>query len=502
MATPEGTRSYFQRLENKNIPEHAIKTLGSTNFHVSNIGFGGYRVHHNSIEHAKALRYALLNGFNLIDTSSNYTDGGSEMLIGNLLDEMLEREEIYREEIVIISKVGYIQSQNMELVKQAAADGTPFPEVVEYQDTCWHCIHPDFLENQLSLTLERLRVSALDVYLLHNPEYYLSDKQRHNGIDIEEAQKSYYQRLGKAFEWMEEKVAEGKIKAYGISSNTLPAKQNDFQFTSLEEIIKTAKNISSQNYFKVIQFPFNLFEVGALTEKNNAGQTLLDFAKHHNLGTLINRPLNATFNNRMVRIASFRESEANALIDAFHKKLVTLQRLEKQFADKLIKKMPREVNTELVTKIFSLSTNLKDAFTIFEDWEHWDHIKQNMILPQNFSLLTYFTNNFKEEKDLTKWAETYGSAVVDFLDIITRKYENDAQERTFKLSGRLKSLNETLADSETLSQQALRVLTSMNKIDCTLLGMRRIPYVEDALMAMKAPLLENAEDILLKFNFE
>lgn len=500
MATPEGTRSYFQRLENKNIPEHALRTLGSTNFQISSIGFGSYRVHHNSIEHAKALRYALLNGFNLIDTSSNYTDGGSEMLIGNLLDEMFEREEIHREEIVIISKVGYIQGQNMQLVQQAADDGSPFSEIVEYQDNCWHCIHPDFLENQLGLTLERLRVPALDVYLLHNPEYYLSDKQRHNGLNIEEAQSSYYQRLGKAFEWMEEKVAEGKIKAYGISSNTFPAKQNDFQFTSLEEVVKTAEKISTHNYFQVIQFPFNLFEVGALTEKSNAGQTLLDFAKQHNLGTLINRPLNATFKSRMVRIASFRESEAKAIIDAFHKKLVTFQRLEKQFADNLIKKMPKDVNTEIISKIFSISKNLKDAFTMFEDWEHWDHIKQNIILPQNFSLLSYFTNNLKEEKDLNKWAESYGSALVDFLDIVTRKYENDAQERSFKLSGRLKSLNETLADSETLSQQALRVLTSMNKIDCTLLGMRKIPYVEDALKAMKAPLLKNAEDILLKFN--
>ncbi len=500
MATPEGTRSYFQRLENKNIPEHALRTLGGTNFQINSIGFGGYRVHHNSVEHAKALRHALLNGFNLIDTSSNYTDGGSEMLIGNLLDEMLERKEVQRDEIVIVSKVGYIQGRNMQLVQQAAADGAPFPEVVEYQDNCWHCIHPDFLENQLSLTLERLRIPALDVYLLHNPEYYLSDKQRHKGINIEEAQESYYRRLGKAFEWMEEKVTEGKIKSYGISSNTFPVQQNDFQFTSLAEVKKIADKINIQNYFQVIQFPFNLFEIGALTEKNNAGQTLFDFAKQHNLGTLVNRPLNAMFNNRMVRIVSFRESEAKGIIDAFHKKLVTLQRLEKQFVDKLIKKMPPEVNKELVSKIFSLSKHLNEAFTLFEDWEHWDHIKQNIILPQNFSLLSYFNNNLKEEKDLIKWAEIYGSALVDFLDIVTRKYENDAQERSIKLSGKLQNMDESLGDSESLSQQALRVLVSMDKIDCTLLGMRRTHYVEDALIATQAQPLANAEGILVKFN--
>ena len=102
MATPQGTRNYFKRLEHKEIPPTAVRTLGKTNFQVSSIGFGGYRIHHNSVQHAKALRYALLNGFNLIDTSSNYTDGGSEMLVGNLLAEMFEREELTREEVVVV----------------------------------------------------------------------------------------------------------------------------------------------------------------------------------------------------------------------------------------------------------------------------------------------------------------------------------------------------------------------------------------------------------------
>ena len=66
----------------------------------------------------------------------------------------------------------------------------------------------------------------------------------------------------------------------------------------------------------------------------------------------------------------------------------------------------------------------------------------------------------------------------------------------------MKKLDETLGDSETLSQQALRVLASTDKIDCTLLGMRKTPYVEDALVAMKAPLLADPEGILFKFNFD
>ena len=185
MATPESTEKYFKRLAHKNLPAHAIRTFGRTEFQVSSIGFGGYRVHYNSVEHARALRYSLLNGFNLIDTSSNYSDGGSETLIGNLVNEMIERRELDREEVVVVSKVGYVQGQNMQIAQENEARGRAFPEMVKYMDGCWHCIHPDFLQDQLSRTLERLQISALDVYLLHNPEYFLSDlkKKGETGVD-------------------------------------------------------------------------------------------------------------------------------------------------------------------------------------------------------------------------------------------------------------------------------------------------------------------------------
>ena len=59
-------------------------------------------------------------------------------------------------------------------------------------------------------------------------------------MQFSEARDEYYKRIQKAFEWMEEKVAEGKIKSYGISSNTFPNSATDFEFTSLEKIIEVA----------------------------------------------------------------------------------------------------------------------------------------------------------------------------------------------------------------------------------------------------------------------
>lgn len=47
--------------------------------------------------------------------------------------------------------------------------------MVKYGDEIWHCLHPEYLEEQLTLSLDRLGLQTLDVCLLHNPEYFLSD---------------------------------------------------------------------------------------------------------------------------------------------------------------------------------------------------------------------------------------------------------------------------------------------------------------------------------------
>lgn len=73
-ATVEGTKSYPH--------QSTPNLLGKTGWSVSPVGFGGYRIHDRVDEHREALKLALTSGCNLIDTSTNYGDGGSEKLIG------------------------------------------------------------------------------------------------------------------------------------------------------------------------------------------------------------------------------------------------------------------------------------------------------------------------------------------------------------------------------------------------------------------------------------
>jgi aryl-alcohol dehydrogenase-like predicted oxidoreductase len=253
------------------------------------LGFGAYRISNRSQDHKEALNKAFESGVKYIDTSANYTNGESELLIGEVL-----KESDYKP--TIISKVGYIQGKNFEEIHKLNKEGKAEHELVKVDDHIWHSINPDFIENQITLTLNRLGLDCLDIYLLHNPEYYFYEEGA--------TQEEYYRRIKKAFVYLESLVAEGVIKSYGISSNNFVLDPKDSKCTNIDKVYECAQEISLENNFKWIQFPFNILETGAL-ERYDSGLNLLEKANSHGLKTMINRPLNAFKDGRLVRLATY-----------------------------------------------------------------------------------------------------------------------------------------------------------------------------------------------------
>ena len=127
-ASVEGTRRYAQRAIDEGIPASAYRGLGRTGLVNSSLGFGSYRIDDRTPEHASALDKALRSGVNLIDTSTNYTDGSSESCIGNVL----ARQQ--REELIVVSKVGYVQEQALATARTREQRGSAFPEMVKYTE--------------------------------------------------------------------------------------------------------------------------------------------------------------------------------------------------------------------------------------------------------------------------------------------------------------------------------------------------------------------------------
>jgi len=71
-----------------------------------------------------------------------------------------EKGELARDEVVVVSKVGYLQGQNLVLSHERKQQGRPFPELVEYAEGLEHCIHSEFLRDQLARSLERLKLET------------------------------------------------------------------------------------------------------------------------------------------------------------------------------------------------------------------------------------------------------------------------------------------------------------------------------------------------------
>lgn len=257
------------------------------------LGFGSYRVSSRSAEHKEALKKALEFGCSLIDTSSNYTDGQSEVLIGEVL-----KETGYKP--IIVSKVGYIQGQNLEIIEELNKNEKAVDDLVEITEYLKHSIHPDFIFDQVDRSLQRLGLDCLDVYLLHNPEYYLKTEKSTSD--------EYYKRIEKAFVALEQLVEHGKIKSYGISSNTFIVNSSDHDFTNLDTVFSIAKKVKEDHNFKYIQFPLNLLELGAL-ERVYDEKNLIEFAQELGLKTMINRPFNAFTTQGLVRLASYKVAD-------------------------------------------------------------------------------------------------------------------------------------------------------------------------------------------------
>lgn len=265
---------------------------------MGNLGFGSYRVTVKSQEHKEALKLAIENGIKLIDTSSNYTDGDSEKLIGEVLKELNLSDSNTRP--ILVTKAGYIQGKNLEILQELNDRGLALKDLVDMTPELKHSIHPDFLSSQLELSLKRLQVKTIDTFLLHNPEYFYSLHQEEGNI-VE-----YERRLHLAFLFLEEKVKEGKIKNYGVSSNALAKKPNGKNPTSLSMLLKAAEKIGKDHHFKVIQFPLNLLEIDALERFQENNLNLIEMAHANNLIVITNRPLNVIKENgELIRLAEY-----------------------------------------------------------------------------------------------------------------------------------------------------------------------------------------------------
>lgn len=482
-ASAAGTREWLDSHE-----PLACDPLGRTQLMVSAAGFGCYRVSAGVSPHARALQHALSSGINLIDTSANYGGGSSEELVGEVLAHMIESGELRREAVVVVSKAGYLQGQNYAASQERRRQGRPFADLVPYGEGLEHCIHPDFLQDQLTRSLERLQLEAMDVYLLHNPEYYLGWAHK-SGVPADEAQTEYYRRIEKAFRHLEAEAAGGRIRWYGISSNTFPAASSDPQFTSLERVWAIAESISKENHFGAVQLPMNLFENGAALNRNQpSGLTVLEFARQNNLGVLVNRPLNAVTGNRLIRLAEVAEAGGVAP-EGIEPRIEALSEAEQAFVERVLPGLHLESDlaSRLPAQLLSADA-LRQVWRSFSGYDHWRDVRDSHLLPRISGVLEFLDKQAAGSRELSAWKDAYTGALDAVLKALGGFFAQTAARKISRIKSTLAAADPDWGGDAPISRLAVRVLRSTAGISCVLVGMRRPEYVDDMLAELKTPL--------------
>ncbi len=500
-ATVQSTAAYAARHihESGEALATGFGLFGATGLTASRLGFGTYRVGQREAEHREALRLALHQGCNVIDTSTNYMDGESEQLVGSVLRDMIRAGELAREDVVVVSKIGYVQGQNLTQAQAREKSGKPYPEMVKYGDDIWHCIHPDFLADQLTLSLDRLGLATLDVCLLHNPEYFLSHATRLGGNesrDLSVLRREFYARLQRAFEYFETQVQAGRLRGYGVSSNTATSPPDDPGATSLSHMIDAAKLAATtvgvpSHHFHVIQCPMNVYESGAALIKNTGmwnGSTLLEEAIRERIAVLVNHPLNAMPVQRggVIRLADVSVPAPEAEFEA---QRMNVAALEEEYRSSLAPAVAHSGQGMLPADFFRWADELTRIRGQVQGLEHWEQIEQQMIAPHVNQVLRAlaeaFTGTVAEQWE--SWRDRY---VPELLALLRTLHREAAEKSHLRCDELHRTLNPVLPEERrtaTLSQKALWVLASTPGVTCVLNGMRTSAYVEDALKILQWP---------------
>ncbi|MEA2090784.1 MAG: aldo/keto reductase [Campylobacterota bacterium] len=401
---------------------------------MSNFAFGTYRISDYNPQHIEALKEAIDAGITMIDTSSNYMDGGAERAIALAFREF---DEDVKHRVEIVSKFGYIQGENLKRHKDEA-----FEEVIEFSKDCFHSISKSFMQDQLTESLKRLEMEKIDCYLLHNPEYYLLDAIN-RGVDKDDRLDEMYRRFYRAFLALEAEVKNGRIASYGISSNSFSKPQTSDEFLPYEDLITIADRASEDagnatHSFTTLELPINLLE--------REGLKCASWAKENGLRVLANRPLNAEFNGSMYRLADYEESH-----DYYHH----------------LNELLEVSDNDMLQPLYNLLEELEASKHKFGWIGDYDSFFYAQIIPHIRTALEIIDDKNRE-------------TMLSFIDLFFIEYRKMVLHECSKNTRN--QLEEFFKEcNSTMQECALKFLMNRESVDFILVGMRKPRYVHEIL---------------------
>lgn len=266
------------------------------NLKLSEIGIGTYLGNpdeETNKNYKETIKTAIELGINVIDTAINYRDMESERVIGEVLSTT------DRKKLVISTKGGYFPRDKRVKINDITKylkENFIDKNIVKPEDITpyGNILSPTYINWSFEKSLENLNTDYIDVYFLHNPEDQLTIVSR----------EKFYRKLWTVFRLLEGKVAEGKLRYYGLATwNGFRVLPDHVQYLNLLDIYNIAKEVGGENHhFRFIQLPYNIAMLEAYKLKNqnyyNQPLSTLELAEKLGIYTYISAPL---FQKRVLR---------------------------------------------------------------------------------------------------------------------------------------------------------------------------------------------------------
>ncbi len=397
---------------------------------ISKVGFGTHHFDPADTEDVESILYAINNGVNLIDTSSNYGSSAVEKGLGEILNSF-DRDKLF-----ITTKAGLISGDNLTLSnKLNASIRSGFIKISQNQ---FYSIHPDYIRHQIEISLQRLKSDYIDGFFLHNPEYLFTYVPNLSSDD-------YYHQINQAFSVLEDMTKEGKVRYYGLSESS--------GLTSIKQITQLSNESSSGNNFRLIQFPYNILEDYPSKPDPISNNPLSHEMYGKNLIRFSNRPLTIRENNNTYLLANAAASVNEEQI---------LESLDQVFT----------LAEEHLPKDKEL-TDYKDFVFLYVNYAKLDDDK----FFQKF-YDSYFIQTLRNIVP-AKIVEDHRIQLSKLKSLIISFIKHKRHEKTVQFL-REKGF-EHILENPTLTQYLIGQYLANKNIDHVLLGMRRKKYVDDIL---------------------
>ena len=311
-ASASGTERFRQRAASCH-PSHFRRLQDCW---ASSIGLGTYLGDADDAtdaRYAEAIRAALAQGCNVLDTAANYRCQRSERTIGRTLEGLFADGTLARDDVILCTKGGYLPFDDAvpDDPGRYLAETVINAGLASYDELVagCHCLAPAYLDHALRTSLANLRVATVDVYYLHNPEQQLD----------EVSPETFLQRLEAAFTLLESRARDGMVRYYGVATwNGLRGQPKGRGQLSLETLARLAERLGGDDHhFRAIQLPYNLAMPEAFTFPNQTvdgePMTVLQAAARLGLSVVTSAAL---LQRRLTRLPASFESHIPGLATA------------------------------------------------------------------------------------------------------------------------------------------------------------------------------------------